>query len=118
VEAVRYIHKYIYKGHDRTSVEFHDVQNKDEVREFLDARYRGSVESCWHMFEFAVHVEHPTVYRLPVHLEDQQLVYFNPDDNINDVLERGALKETPLTVWFKVNQTNELARQTTYQKFP
>ena len=118
MEAVKYIHKYIYKGHDRTSLEFRDDQNRDEIREFLDARYIGSVESCWHIFEFSMHAEHPTVYRLPVHLEDQQLVYFNPDDNINDVLERGALKETPLTAWFKVNQTTELARQTTYQNFP
>jgi len=77
MEAVRYIHKYIYKGHDCTSVEFCDDQNRDEVREFLDARYIGSVESCWHIFEFAMHAEHPNVYRLPVHLEDQQLVYFN-----------------------------------------
>ena len=81
-------------------------------------RYIGSVESCWHMFEFPIHFSQPTVYRLPVHLEDQQIVYYNPDDNPNDVLERGATKETLLTAWFKINQSNPSARNTTYQNFP
>ena len=93
-------------------------QERDEITEYLDGRYIGSVESCWHIFEFAMHAEAPTVYRLPVHLEDQQMVYFNPDDNINDVLERGATKDTPLTSWFKINQSNPEARLTTYQNFP
>ena len=64
-----------------------------------------------------MHAEYPTVYRLPVHLEDQQLVYFNPEDDIHDVLEQGANKDTSLTAWFKINQTNEDARQITYQNF-
>ena len=57
-------------------------QERDEITEYLNGQYIGSVESCWHIFEFAMHAESPTVYRLPVHLEDQQMVYFDPDDNI------------------------------------
>ena len=118
MEAVKYIHKYIYKGHDHTTLEFQDDQNRNEVKEYLDSRYIGSVESCWHMFEFSMHAESPTVYRLPVHLEDQHLVYFNPDDNVDDVLERGGNKMTPLTAWFKINESDPAARTTTYQNFP
>ena len=70
------------------------------------------------MFEFPMHAESPTVYRLPVHLEDGQLVYFNPDDNPDVVLEGGASKETQLTAWFKINQSNPDARNTTYHNFP
>ncbi len=33
VKAIKYIHKYIYKGHDRTTLE---VQDHDEIKEFLD----------------------------------------------------------------------------------
>ena len=65
-----------------------------------------------------MHAETPHVYHLPVHLEDDQLVYFQPDDNIDEVLERGATKETCLTAWFKVNAANPDARTTTYQNFP
>jgi hypothetical protein len=118
VESVRYIHKYIFKGHDRTTLELQDDQNRNEIKEYLDARYIGSVESCYHMFEFSMHGAEPAVYRLPVHLEDQQLVYFNPDDNLHDVVDRGSSKETPLTAWFKINRTNPQARDTTYQNFP
>ena len=62
-------------------------QNRDEVKEYLDARYIGAVESCWHMNEFSMHGEYPPVYRLPVHLEDEQTIYFNPDDTINEVIK-------------------------------
>ena len=117
IEAIKYIHKYIYKGHDRTTVEIMD-QNRDDINEYLDARYIGSVESCWHMNEFAMHAESPHVYRLPVHLPDQQTVYFNADDNIDEVLERGSSRRTHLTAWFEANRKYEAARTVTYQNFP
>ena len=117
-DSCKYITKYVFKGHDRTTAGLADDQNRNEVKEYLDARYIGSSESCWHIFEFPMHAQKPTVYRLPVHLEDQQLVYFNADDNVDEVLERGATKETPLTAWFKINQSNPQARNTTYQNFP
>jgi hypothetical protein len=117
IEAVKYIHKYIYKGHDRTTVEISE-QNRDEIKEYLDACYIGSIESCWHMNEFSMHAETPHVYRLPVHLEDQQTVYFNPDDNIDEVLARGASRVTRLTAWFEANRKYQAAHTVTYQNFP
>ena len=65
-----------------------------------------------------MHAQKPAVYCLPVHLENQQLIYYNSGDNVNDVLERAATKETPPTAWFKINQSNPEARNTTYQNFP
>ena len=118
VEAVKYIHKYIYKGHDRTTLEISGDQQRDEIKEYLDARYISAAESCWHIFEFSMHSESPTVYRLPVHLEDRQLVYYNADDDVDEVLGRETLKKTPLTEWFKSNETYPEARNTAYQDFP
>ena len=66
------------------------------------------------MFELVMHEETPPVYRLPVHLEGGHMVYFTADDDINDVVQSGAVKETELTAWFKLNQTNPDARNTTY----
>ena len=102
VEAVKYIHKYIYKGHDRTTLEVSD-QQRDEIKEYLDAQYISAAESCWHIFEFSMHSESPSVYRLPVHLENQQLIYYNADDDIDGVLGRETLRKTPLTAWFEAN---------------
>jgi hypothetical protein len=102
VKAVKYIHKYIYKGHDRTTLQVSD--ERDEVKEYLEACYISPIESCWHIFEFPMPAEAPTIYRLPVHLPDQQLVYFNDGDEMDDVLERGASKKTPLTEYFIANE--------------
>jgi hypothetical protein len=117
VQAVKYIHKYIYKGHDRTTLEISD-QNRNEIKEYLDSRYISAAESCWRIFEFNMHKESPPVTRLPVHLEDEQLIYFNADDNANDVIERGSSRHTALTAWFKKNQVDPTARTVLYQDFP
>ena len=65
-----------------------------------------------------MHSESPSVYHLPVHLENQQLVYYNADDDVDEVLGRETLKKTPLTEWFKANETYPEARNTAYQDFP
>src|SRR5882762_8566521 len=76
IKAVKYIHKYIYKGPDRATVQ---VGNVDEIKDYIDAHYVGPAEACWHIFECHMHQELPTVYRLSVHLENQQMVYFQED---------------------------------------
>jgi hypothetical protein len=93
-------------------------QERDEIKEYLDARYIGSVESCWHMFEFGMHAENPSVYRLPVHLEDEQRVYFNAEDQVDEVLNRDSSRKTRLTAWFEANRKYEAAHSVTYQNFP
>ena len=118
VEAVKYIHKYIYKGHDRTTLEISGDQQRDEIKEYLDARYISAAESCWHIFEISMHAESPSVFRLPVHLENQQLIYYNADDDVDDVLGRETLKKTPLTEWFEANRRYPEARNSSYQDFP
>lgn len=62
VQAIKYIHKYIYKGHDRTTLEV----NHDEIKQYLDSRHISAAESCWHVFEFNMHGEFPSVTCLPV----------------------------------------------------
>jgi hypothetical protein len=91
---------------------------RDEVKEYLEARYISSIESCWQIFEFGMHAEHPTVYRLPVHLPNEQLVYFNDDDSIDEVLERGTNAKTAMTEYFVANANHPHAKNYTYQEFP
>ena len=66
IKAVKYIHKYIYKGNDRATLELSG--ERDEVKRHLQGRYIGPVEACWNLFEFRTHEEYPAVYRLQVHL--------------------------------------------------
>jgi hypothetical protein len=122
IKAIAYINKYIFKGGDRTTLHVKGGMSTDEVSEYLEARYICPVEACCHLLELAMHGALPAVYRLPVHLPDQQLVYFNPDDDLDDILERGSSKKTALTEFFVANaNANPLyaeARQITYQEFP
>ena len=120
VKAIKYIHKYIYKGHDRTTLEVtrEGQQAINEIKEYIDARYISAIESCWHIFEFPMHAEKPTVYSLAVHLPDQQWIHYNPDDVLDEIVDRESSKKTTLTAWFEANKNHEHARQTTYQDFP
>lgn len=106
VKAVKYIHKYIYKGHDRATLQ---VGLIDEIKQFVDARYIGPSEAMWHIQEYSMHEEHPTVYRLPVHLQNEQRVYFDPEDAAVDVLARESSSKTMLTEWFTINTSDPFA---------
>lgn len=119
IKSVKYIHKYIYKGPDRATLQ---TQGHDEVKAFLDSRYISSVEAAWRLFEFAMHLEWPSVYRLPVHLENQQTVSYRDDDNAQEVMNEAANKDTCLTGWLKANSDEACighgARACLYQDFP
>jgi hypothetical protein len=52
VKAVKYIYKYVYKGHDRATMQF--GRCTDEVQLYLDARYISSCEAIWHLFLFHI----------------------------------------------------------------
>jgi hypothetical protein len=117
IKSVKYIYKYIYKGHDRTTMEFGTCQN--EVKQFLDARWLGSCEGVWRLYQFLMHSEKPNVIRLQVHLPDQQLVIFEEDEeNMDEVAERAAQKDTTLTAFFKANEKYPEARELLYQDIP
>jgi hypothetical protein len=120
IKSVKYIHKYIYKGNDRATLEMRGAV--DEVKSYLDSRYISSTEAAWHIFEFSMHLEWPSVYRLPVHLPNEQMVFYDPEDNAQDVIERAAAKDTCLTGWFKANANENLvaagAHNYLYQNFP
>jgi hypothetical protein len=65
-----------------------------------------------------MHEESPIVYRLPVHLKDQQMVFFNSGDEAEDVADRAVNKDTQLMAWFKANQSIPEANNYFYHDFP
>ncbi|KIL69115.1 hypothetical protein M378DRAFT_43459, partial [Amanita muscaria Koide BX008] len=50
IKAVKYVHKYIYKGPDCATLELQGPV--DEVKAYLDSRYVSSIEAAWRIFEF------------------------------------------------------------------
>ena len=58
-----------------------------------------------------------TIIRLPVHLPNEQSVYFVQGHEA-EALERATNCDTQLTAWFKLNVTDEDARQYLYTEIP
>lgn len=134
-KSVKYIYKYVYKGHDRANVVIQKsnngsssttantvnaavVSNDDEIKQYLDARYVSASEACWRIFSFSLHQEFPAHQRLQIHLEKQQNVLFREDRDIQETVDRAVDRHTTLTAWFDYNQNNEDSRQYLYVEFP
>ena len=67
----------------------------------------------WRLSEYKMHAQSHTVHRLPVHLEDQQNVYFT-QGNEESALERAQSHKTKLTAWFELNASEPEANQFLY----
>ncbi|KAG0580812.1 hypothetical protein KC19_4G201500 [Ceratodon purpureus] len=116
VQAVKYIHKYIYKGHDRATLRIGEEQ--DEIKQYLDARYIGASEAVRRLLKMTMHDEDPNIVRLHLHLPGMHHVIFNTRDDPLTILNRGQVQRTRLTKFFRMCATNENARRLTYQEFP
>ncbi|XP_076907984.1 uncharacterized protein LOC143564661 [Bidens hawaiensis] len=97
--SIKYLFKYINKGPDRATVsvvqnneETDQLTEKDEIKEYYDCRYISACEASWRIFAFDIHYRYPSVMRLPFHLPGQQQVVYEPDEGIEDVLEKASLK--------------------------
>ena len=58
-----------------------------------------------------------TVMRLAVHLPEQQEVFYK-EGHKDQAIARAWPKETLLTAWFNLNQTDEQANNYTYTDIP
>jgi len=127
IRAVKYLFKYVYKGHDRATVEIlrqsdnateGNVVDIDEIKKYLNCRYVFASEPAWRIFKFDIHERFPTVERLQYHLPNQQMVLFHDDDDVQEVATRSCISKTMLTEWFKTNQESEVTRSLTFDQFP
>lgn len=87
-----------------------------KISQWQDSRYVSVTEACWRLFGYSLHHQSPTVYRLKVHLPEQQTIVFRDNDNLNDVLERR--RNTMLTDWLALNQRDPEVNQYLYTEIP
>jgi hypothetical protein len=123
ITAVKYLFKYVYKGHDRASISVvnHPGSNKiDEISEYLDSRYVSAAESSWRIFGFRMHQHSPSVTRLQLHLPEMQAVRFNPEtETVDEILQRDDIHKTTLNAFFDTCRLEpELAKDLLYPDFP
>ena len=115
IKSVKYLFKYVYKGHDCINLELSEKYNHDEIQTFLNARYVSAPEGFWRLSEFDMHGKSHVIFRLPVHLPDQQNIYFH-SGNEEEAVQSAT--NTQLTAWFKLNLDSPEARQYLYTDIP
>ncbi|XP_075107418.1 uncharacterized protein LOC107819940 isoform X1 [Nicotiana tabacum] len=120
IKVVKYIYKYICKGHDKIAFCIHNNNEIDEIKEYRSARWVTPPEAAWRLFGFPISEMTPTVYHLQLHLEGQQFVSFKSSETVNRILNNPMIRKTMLTEFFAMNRTNEhaIAMQLLYKEFP
>jgi hypothetical protein len=88
-------------------------QAVDEIKLFMDGRYMSASEADWRIRAFSMHRESPAVYRLAVHLPNEQRVTFSEDRRPDPA----AHSETTLTAFFRYNSANPTC-SVLYPDFP
>ncbi|XP_059288087.1 uncharacterized protein LOC132041391 [Lycium ferocissimum] len=123
IRAVKYIYKYICKGHDKIAFHIHNNDTDieiDEIKEYRSARWVSPPEATWHLFGFPINEINPTVYHLQLHLKGQQFVSFKSTANVDTIVNNPMIRKTILTEFFVMNRENSDAKQLNlmYKEFP
>ena len=121
IRSVKYLYKYVYKGHDAATVTITEPNNKriinhDEVSDYIETRYVGPVEACYQILSKTLHNKSHAFIRLSVLLPNEQCVIIsNETNNITENLDHAS---SMLLDYFKLNLENENARQYFYKDIP
>jgi hypothetical protein len=120
IKAVKYLFKYIYKGHDRASfiIEAAGDAVINEIREYRDARFISPPEAMWRIYSFNLSEMSPPVLQLQVHLPNMHTVHYRGSDNLENVISKESTSRTMLTEYFRMNSVDTYARNFLYKEFP
>ncbi|AQK75317.1 hypothetical protein ZEAMMB73_Zm00001d018231 [Zea mays] len=122
IKAVKYLFKYIYKGHDRASVVMRDASKADddvdEIKQYRDARWVTPPEALWRIYGFELSQNSPPVIQLQLHLPNMHMVAFHERQMVERVVNRPGADRSMLTAYFEANRLHEEARGILYRDFP
>ncbi|XP_071704044.1 uncharacterized protein [Rutidosis leptorrhynchoides] len=132
--SIKYLFKYINKGPDKISAQFHANNNnsannsanlaqttttvRDEINEYYSCRYLSACEAAWRIFNYEIVFRSPAVYRLSFHLPNQQPIVYDGDDCMEQVINKPSVGASQFIEWMKYNEENPDGRQYTYVEFP
>ncbi|XP_043479916.1 uncharacterized protein LOC122509746 [Leptopilina heterotoma] len=122
IKSVKYLYKYIYKGHDAASIIITNVDGQNsidynEIRHYEENRYVGPVEAVWRILSKPLAKKSHSVNRLPIHLPNEQNVIIREGQEnreISFLLE----KKTKLLDYFDLNKRDSNAHRYYYSEIP
>jgi hypothetical protein len=124
IKAVKYLFKYIYKGHDRASILVSEADKADsngeidEIKQYRDARWVTPLEALWRIYGFHLSKNSPLVMQLQLHMPNMHMVSFNQGQDIQGVINREGVEKSMLTEYFEANRLHKEARGILYRDFP
>ncbi|XP_075079941.1 uncharacterized protein LOC142165244 [Nicotiana tabacum] len=89
IKVVKYLYKYICKGHDKIAFSVHDNDTNvhiDEIKEYQSPRWVSPPEGAWNLFAFSISEMTPSVLQLQLHLQGQQFVSFKTNIRSKDFI--------------------------------
>lgn len=122
IRSIKYVFKYVYKGYDcaalniRQNTENEATVSVNEASAHINARYVSPAEAVWRLHERYMQKKSHTIERLPVHLPQEQTVYFETGNETR--LNSASARETKLTGWFALNEIDVFAKDILYKDIP
>ncbi|WVZ94526.1 hypothetical protein U9M48_040407 [Paspalum notatum var. saurae] len=120
-KAVKYLYKYLYKGHDRASVSVNEADgqgNIDEIKMYREARWVTPPEALWRIHGFDLSKNNPPVMQLQLYLPGMHMVTYEEGQDIQEILDRKGAEKSMLTEYFEANKKYLEARRILYHDFP
>ncbi|CAN7095058.1 unnamed protein product, partial [Brassica rapa subsp. narinosa] len=124
--AVKYLFKYITKGVDRASAVIEKgntattsdtvasgepkekvIKQRNEIQEYIEARYLSACESMWRTFAFHIHKRKPS-----------HNITIKETDNLGRVIHKPGIEKTMFTEWMVLCRRSAFARTLTYVQIP
>ncbi|XP_059629827.1 uncharacterized protein LOC132272750 [Cornus florida] len=121
ITAVKYLYKYIYKGHDRVAIHISNVDGGnfvDEIKEYQDARWVSPQEAMWRLYEFNLNEMYPSVTNLQLHLPNKHIFWYWENKNLEYIVRSEDISRTMLTEFFHLNSISEISRDYLYREIP
>jgi len=131
LQGIKYLYKYVYKGYDKCDMSLAYVTKKaaehseradqftvDEIQKHLDYRFVCPCEAVWHIMEFEMQGKSHHIERLPIHLENEQVI--NLDDEEMPEAEDDPIfsRKTKLTAYFDYNSSLPGGERLFYHEIP
>ena len=126
---MKYLFKYITKDVDRATTviekekkattsdpmafgESKDtiIRQRNEIQDYVDARYLSACESMWRTFAFHIHKRKPSVEKLIIHLEGEHNITVKETDNLGRVIRKPGIEKTMFTEWMVLCRRLEFAQ--------
>ena len=85
---------------------------------WLFFRYICPCKAIWRLFGYDIQYRYPLVERLNFHLEGEQNIAYNDDDNLEEVANRSSCQQSQFMSWLDANNKYAEAKGLTYEDYP